>query len=187
MAESGPKNLLQPLEIEAGGGPIVPHRRYVQCNHITIIVIARPWALRHLRNMTHPGFEFAARIRVRYSEIDGQKVVFNSRYLEYADVALSEYWRWLDLAELPDWAGMEFHVARATVDFKAPFRYGDEIDAWVRTERIGNSSLTSRVELCHADTGALHTVIELIYVNVDLNTGTASPVPAAIRARMLPG
>jgi len=136
--------------------------------------------------MTRPGFEFAARIRVRYSEIDGQKVVFNSRYLEYADVALSEYWRWLRLAELADWAGMEFHVARATVDFKAPFRYDDEIDAWVRTERIGSSSVTSRVELCHAATGALHTVIELVYVNVDLEAGISAPVPPAVRQRMLP-
>lgn len=137
--------------------------------------------------MTRPGFEFAARIRVRYSEIDGQKVVFNSRYLEYADVALSEYWRWLRLADLPEWQGMEFHVARATVDFKAPFRYGDDIDAWTRTERIGTSSLTSRVELCHAETGALHTVIDLIYVNVDLKTGSASPVPPSVRHHMLPG
>ena len=137
--------------------------------------------------MTRSGFDFATRLRVRYAEIDGQKVVFNSRYLEYADVALSEYWRWLRLAELPEWRGMEFHVARATVDFKAPFRYDDEILAWVRTERIGNSSLTSRVELCHAETGALHTVIELIYVNVDLDAGSSSPIPPAIRARMLPG
>lgn len=81
---------------------------------------------------------------------------------------------------------MEFHVARATVDFKAPFRYGDEIDAWARTERIGTSSLTSRVELCHAETGVLHTVIELVYVNVDLDTGTSAPVPLAVRQRMLP-
>lgn len=136
--------------------------------------------------MGREGFDFSTRLRVRYSEIDGQKVVFNSRYLEYADVALSEYWRWLKLSQLPEWAGMEFHVARATVDFKAPFRYGDEIDAWVRTERIGNSSLTSRVELCHAETGVLHTVIDLIYVNVDLDAGTSSPVPQPVRARMLP-
>lgn len=136
--------------------------------------------------MGREGFDFSTRLRVRYSEIDGQKVVFNSRYLEYADVALSEYWRWLKLSELPEWDGMEFHVARATVDFKAPFRYGDEIDAWTRTERIGNSSLTSRVELCHAETGALHTVIELVYVNVDLDAGTSAPVPSAVRRRMLP-
>lgn len=135
--------------------------------------------------MGREGFDFSTRLRVRYAEIDGQKVVFNSRYLEYADVAITEYWRWLRLAELSEWQGMEFHVARATVDFKAPFRYDDEFDAWVRTCRIGNSSVTTRVELCHTATGALHTAIELVHVNVDLDTGTASPVPPAIRQRML--
>lgn len=133
------------------------------------------------------GFDFSTRLRVRYAEIDGQKVVFNSRYLEYADVALTEYWRWLGLAQLPEWRGMEFHVARATVDFKAPFRYDDEIDCWARTERVGTSSLTSRIELCHVRTGALHTVIELVHVNVDLDAGKPSPVPERVRERMLAG
>lgn len=137
--------------------------------------------------MAREGFDFATRLRVRYAEIDGQKVVFNSRYLEYADVALSEYWRWLRLAELTEWRDLEFHVARATVDFKAPFRYDDEIDAWTRTERIGNSSITSRIELCHAETGELRTVIELVHVNVDLDAGRAAPVPHSVRERLLPG
>jgi len=43
--------------------------------------------------MTRPGFAFSTPIKVRYAEIDGQKVVFNSRYLEYADVGLTEFWR----------------------------------------------------------------------------------------------
>lgn len=141
--------------------------------------------LRHCPGMTRPGFSFSHRLRVRYAEIDGQKVVFNSRYLEYADVALSEYWRWLRLAELPEWQTMEFHVARATVDYKAPFRYDDEFDAFARTARIGTSSVTSLVELVHAETGALHTVIELVHVNVNLETGRSAPIPLTIRDQML--
>lgn len=130
-------------------------------------------------------FAFSHRLRVRYAEIDGQKVVFNSRYLEYADVALSEYWRWLRLADLPDWRRLEFHVARATVDYKAPLRYDEEFDAWVRTQRIGTSSVTSMIELVHADTGALLTTIELVHVNVNLDAGRATPIPRAVRERML--
>ncbi|MEO7170927.1 MAG: thioesterase family protein [Sphingomonas sp.] len=136
--------------------------------------------------MAREGFGFSTRLRVRYAEIDGQNIVFNSRYLEYADVALNEYWRWLRLAELPGWAGMEFRVARAAVDFHAPFRYDDEIDCWVRTARVGTSSITSRIELCPAASGALHTAIEMVHVHVDLATGKSQPVPAAIRQRMLP-
>lgn len=142
--------------------------------------------LRHCNDMTRPGFSFFHQLRVRYAEIDGQKVVFNSRYLEYADVALSEYWRWLALAELPEWRSMEFHVARASVEYKAPLRYDDLFDAWARTERIGTSSVTSRIELVHAETGALHTVIDLVHVNVDLDAGRSAPIPPAVRDRMLP-
>lgn len=137
--------------------------------------------------MARSDFVFSTRLRVRYAEIDGQKVVFNSRYLEYADVALSEYWRWLRLTDLPEWRDMEFHVARATIDYKAPFRYDDEIDACARTDRIGRSSVSSRIELYHAQTGVLHTVIDLVHVNVDLDSGKSAEVPAAVRERMLGG
>lgn len=134
--------------------------------------------------MPRPGFPFSTRLRVRYSEIDGQKIVFNSRYLEYADVAVTEFWRWAELDALgPEWAEAEFNIVRATVDYKAPFRLDDLIDAFVRVERLGTSSITQRVEMCHAGTGALHAVVETVSVHVDLAAGKAMPLPEAVRAR----
>jgi acyl-CoA thioester hydrolase len=133
--------------------------------------------------MTRPGFDFSTRFRVRYAEIDGQKIVFNSRYLEYADVAITEYWRWAALKDLPAWSEAEFSVVRATVDFKQPLKLDDMIEAFVRIERIGTSSLTHRFELCHADTGDLHAVIELVHAHVDLTARRAVPITGEIRAR----
>ena len=40
---------------------------------------------------------FSHTLRVRYHECDAQKVVFNSRYGEYVDVAFGEYMRSLRL------------------------------------------------------------------------------------------
>ena len=135
--------------------------------------------------MTRPGFPFSTRFRVRYAEIDGQKIVFNSRYLEYADVALSEFWRWANLAEIgPDWLDAEFNVVRAQIDYKQPFRLGDMIEAFVRVERLGTSSMTHRIELCHADSGELYTVIEMVSVHVDLDARKASPIPESVRPRL---
>lgn len=134
--------------------------------------------------MAREGFEFSYRLRVRYAEVDGQNIVFNSRYLEYAD--LEEYWRWLGLDQMVEARGMDFRVARASVDYKLPFRHRDEIVCWARTDRIGTSSVTIRIELCDAATGALHTVIELVRVKVDLANSKAVPVPDAVRARMMP-
>ena len=37
--------------------------------------------------------ELVHELRVRYAECDPQGIVFNSRYLEYFDVALTELWR----------------------------------------------------------------------------------------------
>ena len=98
------------------------------------------------------GFAFSTRFRVRYAEIDGQKVVFNSRYLEYADVAVTEFWEWTGIGEAlgAAWHETEFHVRHSAIDYLKPFVWGDTIEAFVRIDRIGGSSLTQRFELCHA-------------------------------------
>ena len=134
--------------------------------------------------MTRPGFAFSTRFRVRYAEIDGQKVVFNSRYLEYADVAVTEFWEWtgIEAALGAAWTETEFHVRRAEIDYLRPFALGDTIEAFVRIARLGTSSLTQRFELCHAATGALHTVIDMVIVNVHLPSGQPMPIADPVRA-----
>ena len=48
--------------------------------------------------MSLPGdFRFHHRLRVRWSEVDAQQVVFNGHYLNYLDVASGDYWRSLGL------------------------------------------------------------------------------------------
>ncbi len=131
------------------------------------------------------GFPFSTRFRVRYSEIDGQKIVFNSRYLEYADVAITEFWRWADLTEIgPDWLDAEFNVVRATVEYKQPLKLDDMIEAFVRIDRVGNSSMTHMIHLCHADTGELHASVEIVSVHVDLEARKSVPIPVNVKARL---
>ena len=115
--------------------------------------------------MARPGFAFSTRFRVRYAEIDGQKVVFNSRYLEYADVAVTDFWAWTGIAEALGslWRDAEFHVRRAEVDYLKPFGYGDEIEASVpdRAESAPPASRKS-FELADAVSGDLHTRIRMV-------------------------
>ena len=134
--------------------------------------------------MSRPGFAFSTRLHVRYAEIDGQKVVFNSRYLEYADVAVTDFWVWTGIADALGavWADSEFHVRRASVDYLKPFVLGDTIEAFVRIERLGTSSIAKRFELTHADTGDLHTVVEMVSVHVDLASGRPAPLDPRVRA-----
>jgi acyl-CoA thioester hydrolase len=125
---------------------------------------------------------FRHRIRVRYAEIDGQKVVFNSRYLEYADVAITEYFRHLGISSVAGPEAPEFHVARAIVEFKSPIRFDEEIDLCVRTLRVGRSSWTILIELRGAVEDDLRATIEEVQVHVDLRSGSSAPLPDWIRA-----
>lgn len=131
---------------------------------------------------TRPGFAFSTRLKVRYAEIDGQKVVFNSRYLEYADVAITEFWEQSGMAEQIGDLDWESHVRRAEVDFLKPFVWGDTIDIWCRMEAVGRSSYTQRCEMTHADTGELHCVVTTVGVGVDLETGQSLPHAPRVRA-----
>ncbi|MES2336866.1 MAG: thioesterase family protein [Pseudomonadota bacterium] len=133
--------------------------------------------------MPRPGFAFSTVFRVRYAEIDGQKIVFNSRYLEYADVAVTEFWPWTGISDAlgAAWDACEFNVRRTEIDYLKPFVFGDLIEANIRIERVGTSSLTQYFELAHAGTGALHCTIRMVIVNVDLATGRPLAIGDAVR------
>ncbi|NYD88405.1 acyl-CoA thioesterase [Sphingomonas melonis] len=130
------------------------------------------------------GFAFATRFRVRYAEIDGQKVVFNSRYLEYADVAATEFWDWTGIGAAlgPVWQQLEFHVRKAEVDYLRPFVWGDTVAAYVRIARLGGTSMTIAMDLAHGTTGDLHATVSLVMVNVHLPTGRPAAIPEPVRA-----
>ena len=130
-----------------------------------------------------PGYPFASIIRVRYAEIDGQKVVFNSRYLEYVDVAVTDYWEWTGIGAAlgTEWHETEFHVRKVELDYLKPFVLGDTIEANVRIERLGTSSLTKRFALAHVGTGVVHCEAVVTNVNVHLSTGCPLPIAGAVR------
>jgi acyl-CoA thioester hydrolase len=128
--------------------------------------------------MARADFRFAHTLRVRYAEIDAQAVVFNSRYLEYFDVGLTEYWRAAGIyGTAPIVGGPEFHVARAVVEFKAPILLDEEIDICVRCARIGRSSITTLFELHGAGRDDLRATGEEVHVHVAEARGASTPVP----------
>ncbi len=127
---------------------------------------------------------FTYTFRVRYAEVDLQSVVFNSRYLEYADMILTEYWREAGLHFIGEEA-LEFHVVRAEVDFIRPIRADELIEGRARTVRIGSSSITTEMELCgEGGLEDLRARIHLVHVHVDLETGKPMAVPREARAAL---
>ena len=133
-------------------------------------------------------FRFCHALRVRWSETDAQGVVFNARYLDYGDIAVTEYWRAVGF-RFGEAESLEFHVARAEVDYKKPIKPDEQLHLWARTERIGTTSLTVRVEIHGAqksvpDDGAedLRAILRLVQVHVDLALHKPVPVPDSVRS-----
>ena len=128
--------------------------------------------------MARSDFKFSVKKRVRYAEIDAQAVVFNSRYLEYFDTGITEYWRAAGVYDRwPANSSPEFHVARAEVDYKVPILLDEEIDICVRADRVGSSSMTFLFELHGAGKDDLRASGQLINVHVAEAQGAPAPVP----------
>ena len=130
--------------------------------------------------MPRSDFAFHHSFRVRFSETDAQGIVFNARYLDYADIAITEYWRATCFRDVAGDAPLDFNIKKATVIWSAPIKPDEMIEVRARTNAVGRTSMTQTVEIHgHHDDGRddLRAVVELVSVHVDLATHRPIPVP----------
>jgi YbgC/YbaW family acyl-CoA thioester hydrolase len=130
---------------------------------------------------TRADFRFFHRLRVRWVEVDIQKIVFNGHYLMYFDTAVADYWRMLGLpyGEAMHQLGGDLYVKKATVEYFASARMDERLDVALRCARIGNSSMGFECAIFRGD--QLLIGGELLYVFADPATQTSRPVPPALR------
>ena len=123
---------------------------------------------------------FVHRLRVRYHECDQQGVVFNANYFSYFDIALTELWReaFGSYQALLD-EGYDVVVAEATARFQGAAGFDDEIDVGFSVERLGETSMTSALEVRRD--GEL--LVEGRMVHVFVTAGTADKVAITDRVR----
>ena len=135
--------------------------------------------------MKRQDFRFFHRLRVRWAEVDMQKIVFNAHYLMYFDTAVADYWRALAMPyeSAMHQLGGDLYVKKATVEFNASARLDDRLDVALKCNRIGNSSMQF-LGAIFRDNELLITC-ELVYVFADPATQTSKPVPAALRELLL--
>jgi acyl-CoA thioester hydrolase len=122
--------------------------------------------------------------RVRFAEVDAQAVVFNSRYLEYADIVLTEFMRTAGIP-VSGPGSLEMHVVQANVHYRQPLLLDEEVEGWVRVNRIGRSSIAFEFEFRVAGTTTPSAVIELHYVHVDLSTKKSAAIPKELKDKIL--
>ena len=128
---------------------------------------------------------FSHRLRVRYAECDQQNVVFNSHYVAWFDVLLTELWR-----EVPGgYAGMmetgtDMVVAEVNVRYLDGARFDDEIELRANVTRLGTTGMTTRIEVLRDE--QLLAEGQLRHVFIDLATKAKTPIPDAVRAALEP-
>ncbi len=131
--------------------------------------------------MTRDDFRFFHRLRVRWAEVDLQKIVFNAHYLMYFDTAITDYWRALALpyeAAMHQLGG-DLYVKKSSLEFHGSARFDDQLDIGLKCARIGNSSMSFVGGIFRGHD--LLVTCELIYVFADPTTQTSKPVPQALR------
>ncbi len=131
--------------------------------------------------MNRDEFRFLERLRVRWAEVDMQKIVFNGHYLLYFDTAVAGYWRALAMPYGPtmEKLGGDLYVRKATLEYEGSARYDDVLDIGVRCGRIGTSSMVFSCAVFRQD----QTLVsgDLVYVFADPATAKSKPVPQELR------
>ena len=124
---------------------------------------------------------FSYFLRVRYGECDAQKVVFNSRYGEYVDLAAAEFLRTLGFEHEIQTAELDYQVVKQTTEWRSPARFDQVLEISVSTKHLGTTSVTLATEFRIAGEEALIATSESVYVHVDTHTLKKAPIPSRLR------
>jgi acyl-CoA thioester hydrolase len=130
---------------------------------------------------------FSYFLRVRYGECDAQKVVFNSRYGDYVDLAVAEFLRALGYEKEIQTAELDYQLVKQTIEWRAPARFDQVLDIAVATKHVGTTSFTLQIDVRIAGSDPVIVAVETVYVHVDTRTLTKSPLPAHLREALTRG
>lgn len=122
-------------------------------------------------------------VRVRYQDCDSQHVVFNARYGDYIDLAITEFLS----ATMPDrdpWDNtFEIQVKKQTIEWFKPARFQDVVEISTYVARFGRTSFNVEFDLRIAGRPEIIVKAETIYVHVTDANGVwrSTAIPAAER------
>jgi acyl-CoA thioester hydrolase len=127
-----------------------------------------------------PPFKYSALARVGFSDTDAQGIVYYGRYMPFFDLARVEYTRHLGLL-VDAFDGRQFVMRATQVEYHAPAVFDDLLEVFVRTKRIGRSSVTASFAAHRLDDDVLMCAAEQTLVLVDLADRRPAPIPERFR------
>ena len=124
-------------------------------------------------------------LKVRYSEIDSQSIVYNSHYLTYYDISLADLLdQAFDQEEYIEKTQNEFHTVNVNMSYKAPAKLNDTLEIYSAIKMIGNSSITFSQEIYKKDSDDLINAVEIIWVNTHQPSHKSVKIPDDIRKKL---
>lgn len=131
---------------------------------------------------------FTQLLRVRYAECDAQEVVFNARYVEYVDVAFTEFTRviWGGYDKLIE-SGIDSQVVSMKVDWKSSAKFDDVIAIQVECDHIGNTSYAMTFSMHNHTTGQAIAEARGVYVMVSAKEHAKCTIPDDLRDSLKAG
>jgi acyl-CoA thioester hydrolase len=136
--------------------------------------------------MSGQSADFIYLLRVRYAECDSQDVVFNARYGDYVDIALTEFFRFkLGGYQNLLAQGLDSQIVRQTTQWQSSARFDDVIACHVRVIGFGNTSYVVETDMRDHFSARRFATTESVYVMVARSNFEKTAVPAHIRAQLV--
>jgi acyl-CoA thioester hydrolase len=123
---------------------------------------------------------FVHREPVRFRDLDPMGHVNNAVFLTYIESARAAFLQHLGAVQTLE--DLAIIVARIEIDFRAPVRFGDEVEVSVRVSRFGEKSFDLEHELRVGD--MLAAEAKTVLVTYDYERREPVAIPAAWREKL---
>ena len=132
--------------------------------------------------------DFCYLLRVRYSECDAQKVVFNGRYSDYVDIAAGEFTRaiWGNYNDTLS-KGIDNQVVSYSIEWQGPAHFDDVLAVRVKPSKIGNTSYSLQVDFYNYDNQKMIASAQIVYVMVSVGEHEKMAIPDEMRKQLESG
>jgi len=125
-----------------------------------------------------------AKYPVRFNEVDAAGIVFFPRFYDYFHMTFEAFFGPATGIPYHEWIQEKrigWPAVHVETDFRAPLRYGMEVEIVLSFPRVGSSSFVCRYEATDPTTGTLLCECEITVVTSDLDRMASLPIPDVVR------
>ena len=125
-----------------------------------------------------PDFAYRHRLAVRFRDCDAMGHVNHAVYFTYLEQCRLTFWREVTGEPSPH---TRVIIARAECDYRAPAKFGDELEVGLRIGAIGRSSFTLVYEVTDAASGRVVAEGKTVMISYDYAAAKSIPLPVVTR------